>query len=51
MEEKWLRATRDLVLALHTSPHQSSLTRRHKQKFRVMMNAEITAAAQHVVLR
>jgi len=42
MEEKWLRATRDLVLALHTSPHQSSLTRRHKQKFRVMMNAEIT---------
>ena len=42
IEEKWLRATRDLVLALHVSPHQQRLTKRLKQKFRQMMNTEIT---------
>jgi cytochrome c5 len=41
-EEKFTRALRDLVLAMHASPHKLKLTRRQHQKFLQVMNAEIT---------
>jgi len=41
-EEKLTLAQRDLVLAMHASPHKSMLTKRQHQKFRQVMNAEIT---------
>ncbi len=41
-EEEFMRALRKLVLAMHASPHQSKLTKRHKLKFREVMLLEIT---------
>lgn len=42
-EEKFTLALRDLVLAMHASPHKDKLTRRQHEKFRQVMNVEITA--------
>ena len=41
-EEKFMRALRGLVLAMHVSPHHAKLTKRNKVKFREVMNLEIS---------
>lgn len=41
-EEKFFRALRDLVVAMHLSPHKQRLTKRQYKKFRQVMNQEIT---------
>ena len=49
-EEKFILALRKLVLAMHASPHQSRLTKRHKLKFREVMLLEITMLLKSLFL-